>query len=329
MKTFLLTDKNQKATKNHRVAAGLLFMLLVISTTLFAQPRADTPPAEFIAASDQPYMNAVWSPDGQSVAFTSHNYNGIWISDANGKEIRLLTADQGAGFGFAWSPDGNYILARTAITENRRRYHQVKLFDVSNKSYEIVVEKTRNLHGLPSWSSDGDGVVFVLDGKAQMTTLPGKRQSRKQQQEAIIYNIHNKLFTFNPATRLSSEIANFEGRQIFNITKSGNGEKVVFQVQGLGLHVINADGSGLRNLGQAERATWMPDGKYVIATMVEDDGHYITGGELYAIDVNTAEQFHLTAHTGITALKPNVSPDGKWVLFDNPEDGNIYIMELK
>ena len=73
----------------------------------------------------------------------------------------------------------------------------------------------------------------------------------------------------------------------------------------------------------------MPDNKYVVVSLVEDNGYYVTGGELYAINVNTGESHHLTAHTNITALKPAVSPCGKRVAFDNPDDGNIYIMEIE
>ena len=36
---------------------------------------------------------------------------------------------------------------------------------------------------------------------------------------------------------------------------------------------------------------WSPQGHYLIAMITEDDGHDITGSEIYAIDITTAQPF--------------------------------------
>ncbi len=321
------TGTQQPINISHTLLMAL--MLLVASAQLVAQPTATSEPRVLISEDEQFFVHAAWSPDGETLAFSSANFNGIWLADADGSNKRVLTADEAAGFGFSWSPDGTKILARTAVTENRRRYHQVKVFDIENSSYVILQEKTRQLKGLPVFSPDGSQVVMVMDDRAELTSVGQKSLLSSANNAALVYPLDDKLMSIQPATRESKELADFEGRFIFNQRLSPDGKKLVFQVQGKGLYVVNTDGTGLTHLGHGEYASWMPESDYVVVSMVEDDGHYITGGELYAINVNTGENHHLTAHTEITALKPAVSPDGQRIAFDNPDDGNIYIMELE
>ncbi len=312
-----------------RLALMMAFVLPSVSAHLVAQPKAASEPGVLISEEGQFFVNAAWSPDGETLAFSSANFNGIWLADASGTNIRLLTADEAAGFGFSWSPDGKHILARTAVTENRRRFHQVKVYDVENASYVILQEKTRQLKGLPVFTPDGSQVAMIMDNNLELKSVGQKPAFRAANDASVVYPVDHKMISTQLASRQSKEVANFEGRFIFNPRLSPDGKKVVFQVQGKGLYVVNTDGSGLTHLGHGEYASWMPKSDYVVVSMVEDNGHVITGGELYAINVNTGESHHLTAHTEITALKPAVSPDGQRVAFDNPDDGNIYIMELE
>ncbi len=329
----IVNTMNGCKDKRNRKFFLLLFFLVAGFPAIIAQPFSADEPVALISSADHNFSNAVWSPDGQTIAFTSDKQNGIWLANADGSNVRLLTADHGVGFGFSWSPDGEYILARSVITENRRRFHQVKVYEVSSGAYEIVQDKTRDLQGVPFWSDQQ--VALVLNRQLelrtpQMTARSNGTPSLMDLQSAQInYHFLDKIHAMNKTTRQSERIADFEGRIIFNMRPSPSGNKLVFQLQGLGLHVVNADGTGLRNLGHGERASWMPGEKYVVVSMVEDNGYVITGGELYLVDVNTGESVHLTPHTQLTALKPAVSPCGTKVLFDNPDDGTIYLMELR
>lgn len=328
-----MNKENKNLVTQQPVFARLALMaalaLLSVSAHLLAQPKAASEPGILISEKGQFFVHAAWSPDGETLAFSSANFNGIWLADANGENKRLLTADEAAGFGFSWSPDGKHILARTAVTENRRRFHQVKVFDTQKASYVILQDKTRQLNGLPVFTPDGSQVAMVMDNNLELKSLGQKSPLKAANDASVVYPVNHKMMSTQLASRESKELAGFEGRFIFNQRLSPDGKKVVFQVQGLGLYVVNTDGTGLTHLGHGEYASWMPDSDYVVVSMVEDNGHVITGGELYAINVNTGESHHLTAHTEITALKPAVSPDGLRVAFDNPDDGNIYTMELE
>lgn len=330
MITLKLKNKKQK-TEGRAITSVLAFLpvFLLMQLPLQAQPAASSDPVVLIAEPGQLLMNAMWSPDGKTIAYSAANFNGIWLADATGNNKRQLTADEAVGFGFSWSPDGTQILGRAATYQNRRRFHQVKLYDVNNLTEEVLVDNTRDLDGLPSFTPDGSLVAMVLDRKLEVKSSDRLSKNTRAGSSAVVYAIDGRLINANLITRSDVDLTAFEGRFIFNVRISPNGQKVAFQVQGKGLYMLNTDGSGLTHLGFGEHASWLPDNKHIVVTMVEDDGHNITGGELYAIDVETTQSYHLTSHTNLTALKPAVSPCGKYVAFDNPDDGKIYVMQLK
>jgi len=313
----------------HKPFWFLLLPLLVFAEASFAQPQPAGSAEVLISVPGQTVMAAEWSPDGKTVAFSSDNYNGIWLADADGSNVRILTTDQGVGFGFSWSPDGAFILGRSAVTENRRRLQEIKIYDVRNASYEILVEKTRGINSLPVWSPTGREVVFVRGAQPETVTSNRLKRTGRIAPRPALYSHLDKIFLFDEATKSSKEIAGFEGRILFNLSPSPEGNKISFQVQGLGLYVMDVNGENLVSLGRGEKAAWLPGEKWVVVSVSDDDGYNITGAELYAVDVKTAESFPLTENVPQTALKPNVSPDGKYVLFDNPNDGKIYRLELK
>lgn len=308
----------------------LMFVALMVAAVMAtAQPCITSQPELLISVPGQTAMGAQWSPDGKTIAFTSDKQNGIWLASAHGENIRLLTADEAVGFGFSWSPDGKFILGRTAVTQNRRRLNQVKIFDTQTASYEIIVDKSRGIQGLPQWSSDGSQIVYVNKGKALVSSSPKLTKKESQQSKPIVYAVMDELYQLDPETNNTKKLADFEGRMIFNLSPSPDGQKVSFQIQGLGLHVMNSDGSGLQQIGNGEKASWMPGGNYAIVSVTQDDGYNITDADLYAVEVQSGVYTLLTGHVDMPALKPAVSPDGKSVLFDNPDDGNIYRLRLE
>lgn len=318
--------------------ATRLSHLVILAVMIFsslasakAQPRVTGQPKVLVTSEPGSiFMSAQWSPDGKTIAFTSDKFNGIWVATADGRNKRLLTPDESVGFGFSWSPDGKQILGRASVTEGPRRLHQVKLFDVTALSYEILVEKTNTLSGLPGWSADGSQVYYVRNNKVEFTSSEKlQRRNNIAANTPVAVPVRDKMYSVNPLDKSLDQVSEFQGRFIFNTSPSPDGSKISFQVQGLGLYVMNTDGTGLRNIGRGEKASWLPGGRYVIVSVTEDDGYTITGGDLYAVDVTTGDSFLLTAHISMTALKPAVSPDGKSVLFDNPDDGNIYILPLE
>jgi Tol biopolymer transport system component len=303
-----------------------LFMAMIEPS--LAQPVQGTTPRKIIGDENRIYMRPQWSPDGSKIAFTSEKNRGIWISNAKGNKISQVTDDSEAGFGFLWSADSKTILARPVVVENDRRFHQIKTYNSETLEARVILDKTRKLQSMPVWSNNDTEVTFLIDNNVEKRSsgLSPLKSASKDIPGVVAFGNTFKS-SAKPAEPI--EFERFKNRYIFNIRTSPNGEKMAFQVNGLGMFICNTDGSGLKSLGFTEQASWMPDNRYIVATKVEDNGIAITSGEIVLIDTETASQFTLLNDSGFIALNPSVSPDGDKVLFENLTDGAIYLMPLK
>ena len=203
-----------------------------------------------------------------------------------------------------------------------------------------MVAQTDEPFERPAWSNDGekltffslkDGALWEVSGNGRnLKKLSGSASMRRSAandnyvlQQMISYpvNVASSIEGFKPIS----------GYTVFNPVLSPNGEHIVFQVsQGKGLYICDADGSNLRKLSETgERATWMPDGKYVVVMLASDDGHIITNGELVVIDVATGSQTVLLSSADYITLSPAVSPDGKQLAFTEYATGAIYVVDIK
>lgn len=299
--------------------------------TVLAQPQPSGGVEKIISSEEHFYMNAEWSPDGKAFAFSAEKYNGIWISDAGGKDVRQLTSDRSAGFGFSWSADGRTILARPVVTKDGKRFYQVKLYDVKTGEENLLVSASRSMERLPVWSEGGRKVVVKKNGrKKTVETGRAHLKSRYPEGEKSL-DFGGALVTVPARDGPDDEdveLPDFEGHYVFNCKVSPDGEKMVFEVSGLGLFVSNTDGSGKKHIGRGEHASWMPGSRFMVVTRVEDDGYTITSGNLFAVNTRTGEYFPLLAGDDVIALKPSVSPQGDKVLFNDPRTGDIYMMKI-
>lgn len=296
------------------------------ATQGYSQFKIAKEPTKIISSDEMVCMNANWSPDGENIAFTSENNKGLWVSDDEGENARIITSDINAGFSYEWSSDSKTILSRPVIIENNKRYSQIATYSVDDSKKTVLIDKTRNIKSSPVWIDDDvrvavlttDGVQKINSGKTLL-----KKKSTIDKTELYGRNI------VKTDKSISINNSKFEGRYIFNLVQSPNGTKVVFQVSGLGLYVSNADGSDLKNIGYGEQASWMPDNKNIVITIVQDDGEVVTAGEMEVLNVITGKIIPLLSDKKYIVLNPSVSPDGKKILFDNVNDGAIYVLELE
>ncbi len=303
-----------------------LLWLLLVHVTGFSQPKAVGTPQKLISTPNDYFMQAKWSPDGTKIAFSGARYNSIWLSDANGNNLKQVTDDSSAGYGFSWSADSKTLLARPARLGSHARYNCIKLYEVETNKATVLQEETTTLKQLPVWV-EGDSKVAMVLGKEVKMVSSGKpvlKSAPENSNQAVLFN--GALVSASAKSEVS--FSEFNDRIVFNQRTSPSGTKVVFQVNGLGLFVSNSDGTQLKNIGQGEQASWMPEEKYVVVTLVEDDGVVITKGNLYAVDVESGNYYPLMEGSQWIALNPSVSPDGASLLFDNPRDGAVYLLNL-
>jgi len=189
---------------------------------------------------------------------------------------------------------------------------------------------------MPVWSADGS-TLFLNNGTMEVS----KNGTNLRQASAPVSNLTRRTADSNQLVRrmvdapmqVASQVVGLNslaGELIFNPVMSPTGDRVVFQAGNKGMFVVNADGTGLRSLGtQYGRATWTPDGQYVVVMVEGNDGYFITRGELFSINVNTGAVSPLLTSDRYIAFSPAISPDGRTLAFEEVRTGAIFIMDIE
>jgi TolB protein len=213
----------------------------------------------------------------------------------------------------------------------------------------------------PAWSPDGQRIAFLSATKLYVANADGSghrtltRLERDGGLASLAWSPDGRklLFLVEPINRGCGYcsrlyVLNADGSGLRDVTRklggsrgpgagpasdpvwSPDGRRIAFVRRNtrLGVYVINADGSGVRNLtpkpmGAAYAApTWSPDGR-TIAFAGERDGN----SEIYLMNADGSGQRNLTLDPAYDG-DPGWSPDGTKITFVSNRDGRyaVYVM---
>jgi WD40 repeat protein len=309
----------------HCTRLPIIVLLLCLVWEARGQIQPLTDPLLLVPTSGEALLHPVWSPDGAYLAFSKEEYRGIFLYAFHSQSVSTLTTDEGAGFGFSWSPDGSAIVSRPFEWRDKSKYHSVKIYEVTGET-KVLQGPTRGLRSLPHWDDGGAQVAVVMDD--ELVTLATDKPSFKASKASgsvagtRIYSSQN---TFHHV----ADFHQFKGRILFNTAISPDGAMVAFQVGGLGLFVATTDGTEVRQIGQGERPVWHPSGKFLVVSKMKDNGKAILEGNLFAVEIATGDYTSLTSHTNLVATQATLSPDGNQVVFDDARTGRLYLMDIQ
>lgn len=274
------------------------------------------------------WMQPRWSPDGSRLAVTAARYEGISLVDVRTGEMEVLTEEEGAGYGFSWSADGEAILARVSRAEGRLRSHAVKLFDVVEREERMLTDYRPHMSTLPQWS-DGEATAALVSRSGDVERIGTGRQAVASKAAVpVVAATEDGVRMVSSGTR-SDLVRSFDDRSVVNVTPSPDGSKIAFEIVGGNLMVMDANGGNLRDLGVGYRPSWSPDGSWISFMVSEDDGYQFTASEIFAIRADGGERVQLTSTSGVTEMNPSWSPDGRSIAFDDAATGSIYILPVR
>jgi Tol biopolymer transport system component len=255
-----------------------------------------------------------WSPDGRKIAVESLRDNGVYTVNADGSERQRLARDSKDP---TWSPDGRTI----AFFSGAKIY----LMNADGSKHRPLTKPHAAVRDL-AWSPDGRKLAF-LQGRGGCG--PGCHDLYVVNSDGSgLRNLTAKLpvgirLTLGPAS---------------DPAWSPDGQMIAFAFRcrprcglnpGVGepIYVVNADGSGPRNLtpkpvGAHSDPAWSPDGRK-IAFVSDRNGN----SEVYVMNANGKDQRNLTRNPAFDA-DPAWSPDGREIAFASKRDGKygVYVM---
>jgi len=307
------------------------FLLIMFGVAAIAGAgwKVNKKPAKLIGGAGQYFMQPRWSPDGAWIAFTGSNYQGLWVMKADGSGARKIT-DEAAGFGFEWAANTKAIISRVAKFEKKYRYNAVKLFDLEKNEARLLSDYRTFMPGLPHFA-DADQKVFMYNRDKIEVFDSGLKPTVLQKTSAhpqIHFLKEDKIAIGNIATKTFKILTPLTGQQYLNLTPAPDKTKIAFEVMGGNLYVMNADGTGLVDLGKGHRPQWSPDSQYLVYMIARDDGHQFVASDLYVIRSNGLEKTPITATNDKLEMNPSWSADGKKIAFDLMNEGAIYVMEI-
>jgi dipeptidyl aminopeptidase/acylaminoacyl peptidase len=292
--------------------------------------------------------NPQWSPDGQTLAFTSprkENKANVYLLRLSGGEAEQLTDVKSSVSNFAWSPDGRQIAftMADAKTEDEEKLGKGKddwrWVDESLKTarlYVVPVAKDaagkreprkvtaveRHVTGF-DWSPDGKRIVFSHQRTPKANDWPTA--------DVSVVDVATGDLTALAATNAAETSPAYspDGRQIALVVSDDPPR----WAQSGAVHVVAASGGQPRALasshdGQPNIAGWSADGKQIYFSEARG-----TGTRIYALDVaadriaeinstdevltgvdlnNARDMLGFTAQAPDRAPEAYVSPVGKY-----------------
>lgn len=262
--------------------------------SLLAQPTSWSEP-QLLIKSSLGLMAPTWSLDGSQIAVTGDNFVGIWVAQADGSNLHQVSEAAGAGYQMRWV-NNQEILCTPYTIENQKRMTRIERVNVTTGKAQEVAPATHNLKR--STIAGATDVLQIMLDEPQ--------------------NVTSKV----------AGLSDYAGYWVINPALSPDGTKIAFQIVTKGLFVCDADGSNLVSLGKGSHATWLPDSRNLMMTLIADDGHRFIGSDIYCVNVDSGNAINITPNTDIIPVTIAVSPDGTKLALDNDIDGAIYIINL-
>jgi eukaryotic-like serine/threonine-protein kinase len=284
-----VTESEQSLRIGSARQRTLPLVALILAVTLggltmrwFQTSRAtpETPLRRWTIAPDKRVTEAVISPDGRHVAYTTGQE--LWIQDLDRDDPRKLAEEDGIS-GLCWSPRSDFVVFGKWT---------VVLKKVSVQGAPIVTlwELPGGSAQGPNWSSDGKSIVFASGFPARLYEVPADGGEAR-----LLFQIDaaESRYTFQDPHFLPHEGV---GRRLLFVTGSSENTQIAAQDLKTGRREI---------LGPGRRPLYSPTGHIV----------YETAGDVWAMPFSvsdlkrTGEPFPIQRGASL----PSIAGDGTLV----------------
>ncbi len=298
----------------------LMVFLLLLSEIVVAQ-NISVLTNEKILSSDSKYCFPHFSPDGNNIAFTTQNFNGLYIMDTKTKKIVQISDKPGAGYNPVFSNDGSTIYYRWNEYKGMKKYSNIYSKNLHNKGMTILESGKRKL-STPQIINDK--LIYTVDSEVNKLQIPVKAKSG--QHKDIWTCIENQRIVVYIDGDRKVLAPKGEGNYIWP-QLSPDQTKILFTFTGYGTYIADLDGNILADIGYLNASKWLND-HWVVGMKDYDDGDVITRSDIYAVGSDGQRSIRLTQTEDEIEMYPDCATDNSKIVY-HTLDGDIYLMTLK
>lgn len=263
-----------------------------------------------------------FSPDGNSILFTSENYKGLSVRDLKTKKNQVLSTSEGAGYEPTFSPNGEKVYFRENITTGLKKYSNLNEFSILKKKNKAIEKKKRNVSTAQIVNSQ---LVYAIDNSQKKTAIPGTKTLKSAQSEIYISNEDLKIVLYRNGIRQLLPL-NGDGNYIW-ASLSPDRQKILYNYNGKSTYIADLEGNILVNLGKLNAPKWI-DNNWVVGMNDQDNGHEVISSDILAISADGKTKSNLTSTSDQIEMYPEVSATGDQVIFHTTK-GEIFSLKLK
>ncbi|MBN2613360.1 MAG: PD40 domain-containing protein [Bacteroidales bacterium] len=237
------------------------------------------------------------------------------------ENIRQVTIDTFFLTKPVWGPDGRQLLL---TGQNNRGLY---IYDTVSHTVEIL-DKNLRVKNKPIWLKNGE-IAYSARNKLNFISR-FKTTGNVSEDTLIVLNTQKKkveAVTCNG--NLIAEVTPTAGLY-YNPVISPDGKKAIIHL-GSEMYLYATNGSGMiQKIGTGLASSWSADSKLVFYFLdTSNDGHHTSNSDLYVVNIHTNVHQQLTQSNDITEMWPDVSPDGKNIVFTDSKSGRILMATLK
>jgi Tol biopolymer transport system component len=300
----LIEEARRRAQRRRRIYAAVVTSLALVAVGVFV---GFDHTAQSQSTSLAERSGVASAAAGSRIAFmrgaTGRGQWAVFVMNADGTGARRLAS---SSFNQTWSPDGR----RIAVQSERNGRYDIDVMDADGGARRTLVRGGF----MPVWSPDGRKIAFrrgsgfLAPGEIHVMNADGSGQRKLTRQVAS-----NASYAWSP-----------DGRKIAFARQIDAGIVSGRQRVSIEIYVMNADGSGLRNLTHSPEhdfsPAWSPDGREIVfvrsrATLPWSGPPNVPGDEeIYVMNADGSDQRNLTRTPG-SDWSAAWSPDGREIVF--------------
>ena len=232
---------------------------------------------------------------------------------------QVVAADEMGGFlNPRISPDGLQIML------TRPGYRGIYVVPARGGEPELIVDA--NAFGA-EWTPDGRIKVRQKDGTIELYEADGSLSEVKEREDQLAYSEGDAIYVRPEEGAPAVPLTESDDRYIAPRV-SPDGKKVAYIGLNSGLWVADVEGGEPTYLGYGgNNVSWLPNGEGLVFDLTQDDGHNITGGDLYFLDSEGGTLANLTEGDEHVSQFPSIGPDGESVAYES--EGGIYLGSME